>query len=83
MKDQIVEKRAKALLGGGLKRIDNQHKKGKLTARERIEVLLDHGTFVEYDMFMEHTCTDFGMEKEKVGKRSGILRRVSFKFLFW
>ncbi len=49
-----------------MKRIEAQHKKGKLTARERINVLLDPGTFVEYDMFMEHTCTDFGMEKEKI-----------------
>jgi propionyl-CoA carboxylase beta chain len=49
-----------------VKRIEAQHKKGKLTARERINVLLDPGSFVEYDMFMEHTCTDFGMEKEKV-----------------
>lgn len=39
---------------------------GKLTARERISLLCDSGTFVEYDMFMEHTCTDFGMEKQKV-----------------
>lgn len=52
-------------MGGGQKRIDAQHKKGKLTARERIEVLCDPGTFVEYDMFMEHTCRDFGMENEK------------------
>lgn len=66
VKDQIAERREHALLGGGQKRIDNQHKKGKLTARERIELLLDQGTFVEYDMFAEHTCTDFGMEKEKV-----------------
>jgi len=61
----IKDKRAAAILGGGQKRIDSQHAKGKLTARERIEVLCDPGTFVEYDMFMEHTCRDFGMEKEK------------------
>ena len=48
---------------GGEKRIAVQHKKGKLTARERIEVLCDPDSFVEYDMFMEHTCSDFGMEK--------------------
>merc|ERR1712212_508029 len=46
--------------------IETQHKKGKLTARERIHLLCDPGTFVEYDMFMEHTCSDFGMEKEKI-----------------
>lgn len=66
VKAQIEEKRRQALLGGGEKRIEAQHQKGKLTARERIQVLLDPGSFVEYDMFVEHTCTDFGMEKEKV-----------------
>ena len=65
MKQKIEEKRSEALLGGGIKRIETQHKKGKLTARERIHLLCDPGTFVEYDMFMEHTCSDFGMEKEK------------------
>merc|ERR1712013_878462 len=62
---RIEAARASALLGGGEKRIAAQHKKGKLTARERIGLLCDPGTFVEYDMFMEHTCTDFGMENEK------------------
>uniref|UniRef100_A0AC34RN87 Propionyl-CoA carboxylase beta chain, mitochondrial n=1 Tax=Panagrolaimus sp. JU765 TaxID=591449 RepID=A0AC34RN87_9BILA len=62
---QIEEKKRTALLGGGLKRIESQHNRGKLTARERINLLLDPGTFKEYDMFMEHTCTEFGMEKEK------------------
>jgi len=65
VKERIEAARASALLGGGEKRITAQHKKGKLTARERIGLLCDPGTFVEYDMFMEHTCTDFGMEKEK------------------
>ena len=64
VRKKIEDTRAKALLGGGQKRIDAQHKKGKLTARERIEVLCDAGTFLEYDMFMEHTCRDFGLEKE-------------------
>jgi hypothetical protein len=50
-----------ARLGGGQKRIDAQHKKGKLTARERLELLLDEGTFEEWDMFVEHRCVDFGM----------------------
>lgn len=62
----ILEKQEQAKLGGGHKRIDTQHKKGKLTARERIDLLLDPGSFVEYDMFVEHQCTDFGMEKQKV-----------------
>ncbi|WP_135077515.1 acyl-CoA carboxylase subunit beta [Terasakiella sp. SH-1] len=60
----LDEKRAKARLGGGQKRIDSQHKKGKLTARERIDLFLDEGSFEEWDMFVEHRCTDFGMEKD-------------------
>ena len=55
VKQRIEATRAAALLGGGQKRIDSQHKKGKLTARERLGLLCDPGTFVEYDMFMEHT----------------------------
>lgn len=53
-------------MGGGEKRIASQHSRGKLTARERLSVLLDQDSFVEYDMFAEHRCTDFGMEKNKV-----------------
>jgi propionyl-CoA carboxylase beta chain len=64
--DQLEEKRAAARLGGGQKRIDAQHKKGKLTARERLEVLLDEGTFEEWDMFVEHRCADFGMADQKI-----------------
>ncbi|MCQ2136174.1 MAG: acyl-CoA carboxylase subunit beta [Bacteroidales bacterium] len=60
---ELVQKRADAALGGGQKRIDAQHSKGKLTARERIALLLDEGSFEEYDMFMRHRCTNFGMEK--------------------
>ena len=63
---QLEEKRAAAKLGGGQKRIDTQHAKGKLTARERIEVLLDAGSFEEWDTFVEHRCHDFGMEKESI-----------------
>ncbi|MGL1834135.1 acyl-CoA carboxylase subunit beta [Rhodocyclaceae bacterium SMB388] len=63
---QLDEKRRKAALGGGQKRIDAQHAKGKLTARERIELLLDEGSFEEWDMFKEHRCTDFGMDQETV-----------------
>ena len=63
---QLDEKRQKARLGGGQKRIDSQHAKGKLTARERIELLLDEGSFEEWDMFKEHRCTDFGMGAEHV-----------------
>jgi propionyl-CoA carboxylase beta chain len=63
---QLEKKRALARLGGGQKRIDSQHKKGKLTARERIELLLDEGTFEEWDMFVEHRCADFGMADNKI-----------------
>src|ERR1700726_1197924 len=60
---QLDAKRETARLGGGQKRIDAQHAKGKLTARERLELLLDPDSFEEWDMFKEHRCTDFGMEK--------------------
>ncbi len=63
---QLDEKREGARLGGGQKRIDGQHAKGKLTARERLDVLLDIGSFEEWDMFKEHRCKDFGMEAEAV-----------------
>ncbi len=59
-------KREEALLGGGQERIAKQHKAGKLTARERIEVLLDTGSFEEFGMFMEHRCINFGMEDKKI-----------------
>ncbi|XP_043926286.1 propionyl-CoA carboxylase beta chain, mitochondrial [Protopterus annectens] len=62
--ERIEKKRKEALLGGGQARIDAQHGKGKLTARERINLLLDPGSFVEYDMFVEHRCSDFGMQAE-------------------
>ncbi len=59
----LEERRAGARLGGGRARVDAQHRKGKLTARERLEVLLDPGSFEEYDMFVVHRATDFGMDK--------------------
>ena len=62
---ELVERRAAARLGGGLKRIDAQHSKGKLTARERLALLLDEGSFEEFDMFVQHRCTNFGMENTK------------------
>ncbi|MDF9303193.1 acyl-CoA carboxylase subunit beta [Tritonibacter mobilis] len=68
MKDilaELEERRENARLGGGQKRIDAQHARGKLTARERIELLLDEGSFEEFDMFISHRCTDFGMENNK------------------
>jgi propionyl-CoA carboxylase beta chain len=63
---QLEAKREQARLGGGQKRINAQHSKGKLTARERIELLLDEGSFEEWDMFVEHRCNDFGMANESV-----------------
>ena len=59
---ELVERRESAKLGGGQKRIDAQHAKGKLTARERLARLLDPGSFEEFDMFVQHRCTDFGMD---------------------
>src|SRR5712671_2574209 len=63
---QLDEKRAAARAGGGAKRVEAQHKKGKLTARERIEALLDEGSFEEWDMFVEHRSADFGMAEQKI-----------------
>ena len=63
---RLVERREKAALGGGPARIEAQHAKGKMTARERLAALLDEGSFEEYDMFKQHRCTNFGMEKDKV-----------------
>ena len=63
--EQLEERRAQARLGGGQKRIEAQHAKGKLTARERVEVLLDEGSFEEYDMYVVHRTTDFGMAEQK------------------
>ena len=64
--EQLAQKRAAAALGGGQERIDRQHARGKLTARERVELLLDEGSFEEWDTFVEHRCTDFGMEDQNV-----------------
>ena len=63
--DELAERSAKAKLGGGQHRIDAQHKRGKLTARERIDLLLDDGSFEEFDMYVEHRCADFGMDETK------------------
>ena len=62
---ELIELRAKARLGGGEKAIEKQHAKGKYTARERISMLLDEGSFEEMDMFVKHRCTNFGMEKKQ------------------
>ncbi|MDD3152353.1 MAG: carboxyl transferase domain-containing protein, partial [Bacteroidales bacterium] len=62
--NQLIELRQKAQLGGGVGRIEAQHAKGKFTARERILMLLDEGSFEEYDMFVTHRCNNFGLEKQ-------------------
>ena len=61
---QLIDMRAKARVGGGEKAIAKQHEKGKYTARERINMLLDPGSFEELDMFVTHRCTNFGQEKK-------------------
>ena len=63
---RLDARRERARLGGGKERIAAQHAKGKLTARERVELLLDHDSFEEFDMFVEHRCDDFGMEATKI-----------------
>ncbi|MDQ3605200.1 MAG: methylmalonyl-CoA carboxyltransferase, partial [Gemmatimonadota bacterium] len=62
---QLEELRRRAELGGGEKRIKAQHERGKLTARERLDLLLDEGSFIELDRFVVHRATDFGLEHEK------------------
>jgi propionyl-CoA carboxylase beta chain len=66
MLERLEERRSQARLGGGDKRIAAQHARGKLTARERIELLLDHGSFEEFDMFVQHRSSDFGMADAKI-----------------
>ena len=61
----LEQEREKALEGGGKKRVDDQHKKGKLTARERIDLLLDPGSFEEIGMFVKHRSHDFGLEEQR------------------
>src|SRR4051812_42282790 len=64
--EELEKRREMARQGGGEKRIAAQHAKGRLTARERLSVLLDPGSFEEYDMFVEHNCADFGMDEQKI-----------------
>ena len=63
---ELERRRSAARMGGGQKRIDAQHGKGKLTARERLDVLLDEGSFEEVDMYVEHNCVDFDMERQRI-----------------
>jgi propionyl-CoA carboxylase beta chain len=64
--EELERRRAEARLGGGKARIEAQHARGKLTARERIDLLMDESSFEEFDMYVEHRCHDFGMEKTKI-----------------
>jgi len=70
--ERLEDLNRQAKLGGGEKRMEAQHKKGKLTARERIDLFLDNGTFVELDRFVTHRSTDFGME-EKIVLGDGVI----------
>ena len=63
---QLEAKREAARAGGGARRIEAQHRRGKLTARERLELLLDPGSFEEWDMFVEHRSHDFGIDEQKI-----------------
>lgn len=69
----LENRRASARLGGGQKRIDAQHARGKLTARERIDLLLDQGSFEEFDMFVTHRCADFGMDQGEKTSGDGVV----------
>ena len=62
----LRNRKAQSEAGGGQIRVDAQHNRGKLTARERLEILLDEGSFREYDKLVEHRCANFGMEKQKI-----------------
>src|SRR5256886_16567345 len=64
--DKLEARRARAREGGGKARIETQLQRGKLTARERVELLMDNGTFEEFDMFVEHRSAEFGMEKTRI-----------------
>src|SRR4029077_13850205 len=64
--DKLEARRARARDGGGKARIEAQHKRGKLTARERVELIMDKGSFEEFDMFVEHRTSEFGMEGTKI-----------------
>ena len=66
-----------ASLGGGAAKIDIQHESGKMTARERIDMLLDKGTFVELDKLMVHRCTNYGMDRNKISRRPSGLRKTT------
>ena len=69
--EDLRRRKAQSEAGGGSQRIDSQHNRGKMTARERLEMLLDDGSFQEVDALVEHRCTDFGMEFQQFSVSSG------------
>lgn len=68
--EKMLKMKEKISLGGGAKRIEKQHEKGKMTARERLEYFFDAGSFVEIDAFVQHRCTNFGMDKQDLPSES-------------
>jgi propionyl-CoA carboxylase beta chain len=77
---ELTEKQEQAKLGGGQERIDSQHSKGKMTARERLHFLLDEGSFEEIGMFVTHRSNEFGLERQKVpsmAERCMFLHKIS------
>ena len=70
--NQLEQRRQAARLGGGQKRIDAQHARGNLTARERLELLLDDDSFEEFDMFVTHRSTEFGMDRDRPTGDGGV-----------
>lgn len=80
-REHLDETRRLALEGGGEARINRQHSRGKLSARERLDALLDPGSFREYDMFKTHRCTDFGMEENVVPGDGVVSYRTLYKSL--
>src|SRR5215510_3143761 len=71
--ETLEQRRDGARQGGGERRIAAQHGRGKLTARERLDILLDHGSFEEFDMFVEHRCVDFGMDQQEKIPGDGVV----------
>ena len=83
--EKLKDMREKALAAGGEARIKKQHEKGKLTARERVELFLDDGSFTELDAFVMHDCSDFGMEQQKIlgdGVITGLVLSTEDLYMF-
>lgn len=76
-RDLLVKLREESELGGGSARIEKQHSQGKYTARERIERLIDPGSFIEFDRFVTHRCTNFGMNEKKKFLGDGVITGIA------